>query len=760
MKKEITKEEKKYILFNIKGFFKHYKIEQNINKQLIDISNLQKMKQEINNLQNELNEYKEEINSNNLIDNQTNNTLLKVNKRHKFITKSTDKVTQKIIENKQKIKLKDLKYDLNKSNMTLRPKTPDISQIFGKYKKKKANMRNKSNSNLNEKKYNKIGSSSFVQSKKYFTTNKNYNNIIRTNNLNNNFNYDSNYNKTQYNYNKEKRDNSIDSKEIDSKNLNYTITKLPEEIEKINKQNIEQLSKKNKMESKNLSSNKKTNKKNNDKYNTKEYLNNNEKNKINKEYILQKKIIKPKKLKKENMKNKYLNERYHSSDIVKRKDQNNNQNMKITNKIYDKKILKLKFKNRINTKTPSPINYRRPSPLLIDHDTIIKNKNKKINYNGNYYNEHYSNNKKIKKKKSNDFFYKKQKIIINNKNLKPYFNDKTNKKDITLEEERKLEEQIINSNGINDAQNDTQNNNIKNLMDLSQNILQNLEYMNNTDINRNESKGNIINLSDIHNNTNKKNNFILGQNSDNLFSSNYIKSLYLAIKLGFFQPWEKLKLLLISKELNFKFDIKDIINDYINYYEKKIILISNDINKYDMNIINKPFTPKKTGLNSLNFITKNEEQRLINEEQHEYVIKIFTIVLILLNEYDNFKTNTKENDNKSKVFEFLFNDIYQKNNVDNIKDLFIKYFVDKIPLISDIQFNMINDIIRETPELLSPSTLLAYNRNVTYLIFFLSELYNYLMVKANDDIYYYKIRNQFFELKHYINKINKLKIYL
>ena len=753
MENGITKKEKYYISFNIRGFFKHYKIEENINKLSIDLSNLQKMEQEINNLQNELdelNKINEEMNNNALLNNQSNKTRLKVNKRHKFITKSTDKVTKKIVENKQKLKLKDLKYDLNKSNMTLRPKTPDISKIFGKYKKKRSNMRNKSNSNLIDNNYTKIGSKSFVQTK-YYT--KNNTNICRTNKININFDYNLNNNKNLSNYNKDKN-NSFDSKEKELESINYT---LPGEKEKKIEKKFKKKIRNDKLELNNLSQNK-INKNNNNNYIKKEDLYIEKTKKINNGNIINSKANKTKKLKKLNINKKILNERFHSTDITQINEQKNKiQNNKLNlNKIYNKKIAKLNFNKRMNAKTPSPINYRHFPPLLIDHETIIKNKNKRINYNGNYH-----NNKTIKKKLSNDNFNKNRKNNITNKNiLKTNSIDKISKKDITKEEEKKLEEQIIISNNTNEGQNYSQINNAKNIMDLSQNILKQLEYMNNADYNKNESNGNVINLSDTHNNNQNKKNNAITKNSVNLFKSNYIESLYLTIKLGFFHPWEKLKLLLISKELNFKFDLKDIINDYINYYEKKIILISNEINKYDIHIINKPFTPRKTGLNSLNFITKNEEQRLINEEQHDYVIKIFTIILILLNEYDNFANYNQENENKSKIFEFLFNEIYNKNKVNNIKDLFIKCFVEQIPLISDNQFNTINDIIKEIPELLSPSTLLAYNRNVSYLIFFLSELYNYLKLKTDDDIYYYIIRNKYFELKEYINKINKLKIYL
>ena len=129
MEKKISKKERDYISYNIRGFFKHYKIEQNINKISIDIINLQKMQEEMNILLKELNEYKEEFNSPILI----NRTKLKVNKVNKIITKSSDKINKK----KEKLKLNDFKYELNKSNLTSRPKTPDVSNIFNKYKKKK-----------------------------------------------------------------------------------------------------------------------------------------------------------------------------------------------------------------------------------------------------------------------------------------------------------------------------------------------------------------------------------------------------------------------------------------------------------------------------------------------------------------------------------------------------------------------------------------------------------------------------------------------
>ena len=693
----LTKRERDYILFNIRGFFRHYKIEQNITKLEIDISNIQYLEQEVNNLLSQLNEYKEEFNTIILNNTQTRQRLF-VNRRNKPSTKSTDIAMKKLNEKTQRIRMRELKYDLNKSNLTVRPKTPDVSKIFDKHKNKKSigNIKNLKNNiienNFNEN-HNKLNSKSFIQQKKNINKYKinNINNISQKNLANN-----SNINRIRVNNKLNikmiKRDNSIDNKNNNNGKLNLTATKFPKEYE-IKKKNI-------------------TNK-NNIVHNKLNVIalrdispNNSAKNKL----IANKN---------KDLKKAYIYDRYHSTDIVKKKSSDKNRLQNLNNiaspnfaKNNGKKFIKLNIKKRNNMKTPSPRTFRKSSPLLLDHETILKNKNRKINYNGHYHAPSFVSNKSgTNIKKENIRHNKIQSEIIMKKN-----------NDITKEEEKKLNE-IIDDNDINN----------KNILDLSQNILQNLEDMNNTQ--------------------NTQINKFLNNNRDNLFMSNYIESLFLAMKSGFFNPSEKLRLLLLSKELYFKFDLKEIINDFINFYDKEIKIINNRLSKYDINSINKPFIPRKTGINSLNFITKNEEQRLINETQHDYVIKIFNIILIFLNEYNNIKENTN-------IFEFIFNDIYQKNNVNNIKDLFIKNFVDKVPLINDIQFKMVNDILKEVPDLLSPSTLLAYNRNVSYLIFFLSELYNYFSFKTNDNDFYYQLRNDYLKLNEYINKINKLKTYL
>ena len=683
----ISKREKDYISFNIRGFFRHYKLEQNINKITIDISNIQFLQQEVNSLLSQINEYKEELNT--IISNNQTRQRLYVNRRNKPSTKSTDIIMRKINEKNQRTRMRELKYDLNKSNLTTRPKTPDVSKILYKNRNKNKDIKNIRNhiiDNYNYNNYNNLNSKSFIQQKKF---NNKFNKNLNSINISHKYLNISNISKKKANNNiklpNKLRDNSMDKKDkANDGKINNLINKLPKEYE-INKKKIL----------------------------TKNIIGPNKLNIIALRDISPNSAIKNKLIssRTKNLKKLNIYDRNHSSDVTQKKSNNSNRLQNIYNIISPlytnnktKKFMKLNIKQRANMKTPSPKTFRKASPLLIDHDTIMKNKNKKINYTGHYVSPSFANNR-INNKKSKE-------ILKHNKIQSEML---IYKKDITKEQEKKLDE-IINVKNNNDIIN-----NDKNIMDLSQSLLKSLEY------------------------ENEKN------NRNNLFVSNYIESLYLTIKLGFFTPNEKIKLLLMSKELYFKFEIKDVINDYISYYQKEINLINNKLSKYDMNIINKPFIPRKTGINSLNFITKNEEQRLINEPSHDYVKLIFKIILIFLNEYKEEITN---------IFEYLFNDVYKKYNVNNIKDLFIKIFVDKIPLINDERFNMINDIIKEVPDLLSPSTLLAYNRNVSYLIFFLSELYNYFAFKASDGVSFYKIRNDYFKLNELINKINKLKTYL
>ena len=219
----------------------------------------------------------------------------------------------------------------------------------------------------------------------------------------------------------------------------------------------------------------------------------------------------------------------------------------------------------------------------------------------------------------------------------------------------------------------------------------------------------------------------------NKFSSNYIECLYLGLNSGFFDPVQKLKIMLNSKELYDNLDKKKLISELIKHYTKlgNKNLQKENKTEYDIVKVKSLFNPKERSLNSLNFIDKEEENKLMNELQHPYITDYFKLILILLNE--------KYDQNKN-IFEFFFKDLLQKHNAKDIKNLFIKQFINSEILINDEQFNMIQKMIIIKPDLLSPATLLRYNRAVAYSAFFLKDLFNYLNLKTPDGKYYYQLR--------------------
>ena len=267
-----------------------------------------------------------------------------------------------------------------------------------------------------------------------------------------------------------------------------------------------------------------------------------------------------------------------------------------------------------------------------------------------------------------------------------------------------------------------------------------------------DKKEEIIKEKAITKNEQTKNKMIYIFMRSKKFSCNYKECLYLGLKSGFFNPIQKLNLMLNSKELYGTLDKKNLISELIINYAK---LGNKNLQKenksgYDIVKVKSLFNPKKRSLNSLNFLDKEEENKLMNELQHPYITDYFKLILILLNE---------KNDKNKNIFEFFFKDILQKYNAKDIKNLFIKNFVNSEIVINDEQFNMIQKMIMIKPDLLSPATLLRYNRAVAYSAFFLKDLFNYLNLKTDDGKYYYQLRINS-PKNEYQEKMNKLKLLL
>ena len=237
------------------------------------------------------------------------------------------------------------------------------------------------------------------------------------------------------------------------------------------------------------------------------------------------------------------------------------------------------------------------------------------------------------------------------------------------------------------------------------------------------------------------------------FSQKNIIPLYYTINLGFFEIEKKIKLILNQNELYKHYSSQNLFKEYYLHIEKEFTEISQLLLKYDMNKICIPFSPNKTAKNGLMFISKEDEKNLIENEQPEEIIIIFKVVLLLLEE----DISKIEN---NKILQYLFIDIFQKYKVENIQNLFLNHIINKVHLLGKKYINDINVIIGNKPELLTPAEVLKYNRNVSYMTFIIKDIYNFLLEKTDDGIFFYELREFNKQLIVLNKKLERLKKFL
>ena len=116
---------------------------------------------------------------------------------------------------------------------------------------------------------------------------------------------------------------------------------------------------------------------------------------------------------------------------------------------------------------------------------------------------------------------------------------------------------------------------------------------------------------------------------------------------------------------------EDVIRALLIEYEEKIKSNQALISKYEKvnlainkdavvdNQVNKVFSPSKTAINGLNFITKEEEIILIKKEYPNEVLNIFRAIYIVINEnYSGLPGN--------KIIDNLINSVIPKRKLENL----------------------------------------------------------------------------------------------
>lgn len=347
-----------------------------------------------------------------------------------------------------------------------------------------------------------------------------------------------------------------------------------------------------------------------------------------------------------------------------------------------------------------------------------------------------NNIKKRRKNVTNVNLGKTSKKNKDNINFKESLVNEINKMENKNNEKEKEEN---NNNIINFENGSFGNKNNENKSNESIKVFNNGSFGSNNNNNTNKTSNKKVSNFEI-----KKNDLI--NKEIKKFSNPKTTALYYLLNSGFFGIKSKIRYIFINKELYNNFNIKELLKQLLSDYENEYQKFTLIINKYDI----KPFIPDDIMQNSLNFLNKEEEKKLSSNEQKIEIINIFKFLLLILGE-DISKIEDKN------IINYTFKDIYNKYNVNNIKDLVLKIALENLQKLKLEQIENIKSLINDKEDILSPAMLLRLNRSVSYMTFILRDFYNYLFLKTEDGTKLYEIRAGIQDYDNLGEKIKKLK---
>lgn len=224
----------------------------------------------------------------------------------------------------------------------------------------------------------------------------------------------------------------------------------------------------------------------------------------------------------------------------------------------------------------------------------------------------------------------------------------------------------------------------------------------------------------------------------------YSKCLRLCERMIFSRSTSKLRESISKKQV---FEINKI------YLNEKIKELVKKIEDCDDKLNNK-FNASKTAEMTLNFITSNFEnefrlnlfQNVEDEEEKKYYYNYIKMLYLLLDEnYDQIKN------------ENLIRQLYQRiinKGYKNIKDYLYYIYIKNLKENRTIEnINKINELLVDSPDLLTFNHTLDSNRFIVYSCYLFKEIINF----ANEKIDTFKLKNDCINLIDVIN--NKLNLY-
>ena len=247
----------------------------------------------------------------------------------------------------------------------------------------------------------------------------------------------------------------------------------------------------------------------------------------------------------------------------------------------------------------------------------------------------------------------------------------------------------------------------------------------------------------------KKNKKILESLSDNKS-----KAIFISLNSDIVPYNEKLKLLNLNEEISSQVSPNDIYNDALSNINNKIKLLKQQpIEEDEKAILDKiSIYPSKTAKTGLNFLNKQKESELINND-NELNQKLLEMIYICSGE------NLNKNQSIQESYEYLF----KKFDVDSIKNLFFSHIYPRCyedSLNGKLEGKEMEDIINiiyQNKMLISDNLVTNNNKTFSYVAFSLDEICEYLRgLKDLDEDLKEKLRNEI-ELKSLLEEGEKIK---
>lgn len=171
------------------------------------------------------------------------------------------------------------------------------------------------------------------------------------------------------------------------------------------------------------------------------------------------------------------------------------------------------------------------------------------------------------------------------------------------------------------------------------------------------------------------------------------------------------------------------------------ILINENLSQNDNNILEDEFSASITAINSLNFITKIEEEKIKKLKTNDQnICDLMKIIYLITGE--KFEDIPNEN-----LFENLYQKILPKLKISSIsnifyllsENLFINHICKELSIPEENIYRII-EILKENKNLYDIKHIKTISVGFSFIIFILKEIVNYISLMTSKGILFHKIR--------------------